>query len=457
MRGLRAYRGWGAGSCGDPCPRRARAAQGRGGGPPPARSTELRHRRPRRPGVPGGQAPGTERSRLGLARVAAQPADHRQPRPRGAAEGGLGVRPPDLARRARRDATAPTGAPRRARCGRRARARWPGPARGRRTRRRGRSTSCRPGPGRVCRRVGGGGRPRRCGADPGQASRGGGRLLPRRDRRPVVRAAHRLRARARRDPGPVGRPRPGAGSTCARDRGRGRAQPPPLRASGHGQDDARPPAARRAASSDPPGGARGDADPLGGRTASARKAAPDRSALPSAAPRCLRPGDRRGRTQPEARRGVARAPGRAAPRRAPGVHALGAGGPPPAPRGRRGRGRARRWPRALPGPVPARGDDEHVPLRRPGRSGGRMRLHAPAPGRVPREAVPRAARPVRSRGGDAAAPCGRAGRSARRGFGRGTCPRQRRPGTTPGRPALPHRGCVGAPVERRRATAALGA
>ena len=100
-----------------------------------------------------------------------------------------------------------------------------------------------------------------------------------------------------------------------------------------------------------------------GRRAAARLAA----AVPRAAPQRLDRRHRRRRAAPPAGRGEPRASRRAAPRRARRVPAAGARGAAPAARGRLRHGLARRRPRRLPGPLPARRDDEPVPVRRPRR------------------------------------------------------------------------------------------
>ena len=218
--------------------------------------------------MPGGEAPRAERRRLGVTRVAAEPADHRQPRPRRAAEGGIGVRPPDLARGARRDAPAPSGAPRGARGGRRARAGRPGP----------------PGAGHACRRRGSaprGPRPVVCAAESaaevalaawspsGQASRRGGRLLPR-------------RVEARPSSLPDGEPspsRPRTCRTCGVKSARAERSKSRLRERTTSSSPGRRARARRCSRAGCPilppltrRGARGDADPLGGGPAASRKA-----------------------------------------------------------------------------------------------------------------------------------------------------------------------------------------
>ena len=113
--GPSAYRGVGARSRGHPCPRRPRAAEGRRRGASPAGDPGLRDRRSRRPCVPGGEAPRSQWRGLGRARLASQSADHRQSRPGRIAQGRIGIRPPDLAGRARCDQAASSGAARRPR------------------------------------------------------------------------------------------------------------------------------------------------------------------------------------------------------------------------------------------------------------------------------------------------------------------------------------------------------
>ena len=99
------------------------------------------------------------------------------------------------------------------------------------------------------------------------------------------------------------------------------------------------------------------------------------SAVPGAAPRRLGAGHRRWRTEPSPRRGLPRPSRRAPPRRAAGVPALGPRVAAAATGGRGRRGRARRRARALPGSLSARRHDEHVPVRCPWRSGGRVQLY----------------------------------------------------------------------------------
>ena len=96
----------------------------------------------------------------------------------------------------------------------------------------------------------------------------------------------------------------------------GGAQPAARGPARHGQDDARAPAAGDPAAADAGGGARGDAHPLGRRAAPAGRAARRRAAVPRAASRRVRAGDRRRRPEPAPGRGLARASRRAASRRA---------------------------------------------------------------------------------------------------------------------------------------------
>ena len=155
------------------------------------------------------------------------------------------------------------------------------------------------------------------------------------------------------------------------------------------------------------------------------------AAVPGAAPRRVRGRDHRRRDGPAARRGQPRASRRAAPRRAAGVHARGARGAAPAARGRRRLGRARRRPRALPRAIPARRDDEPLPVRRARRSAARVRVHPRQDHRLPREGLARAARPLRPRGRDAAAAGGGARGGPGRVVGRRADARGRRRGTAP--------------------------
>ena len=130
--------------------------------------------------------------------------------------------------------------------------------------------------------------------DSGPASRRGGRIPARRDRRAAVRPALERRARVAERARPRRRARPGAGAARARDRGGRLAQPPAPGAAGHGEDDARAPAARDPAAASAPGVARGHAHPLGVRAAAAVATADHRPAVPRAAPRRVGAG-RRGR------------------------------------------------------------------------------------------------------------------------------------------------------------------
>ena len=75
----------------------------------------------------------------------------------------------------------------------------------------------------------------------------------------------------------------------------GRAQPAARRAARHREDDARAPPSRDPPAADARRGARGDPDPFGRGPAPARQAARDGAAVPCAAPRSVRAGDRRRR------------------------------------------------------------------------------------------------------------------------------------------------------------------
>ena len=165
------------------------------------------------------------------------------------------------------------------------------------------------------------------------------------------------------------------------------------------------------------GGARGDAYPLGRGSAASGRPLVVRASVSRSTSRRIRAGGRRRRSKPASGRGLARASRRASPRRAAGVPALGARGAAAATGGRRGRGRARRWARAVPGALPARRDDEHVPVRRARRSGRRVRVHGAAARGISREALACAARSFRPRGRDAAAACGGARRAPGRAVG----------------------------------------
>ena len=211
--------------------RRPRSAPGRGRGSPPAGRAGVRDRRARRPRLPGGEGARSQRHRLGRARVAAAP-DHRQPRAGRPAQGGLGLRPADRAgacsrRRASSRRAASPGTPRSASsrstagCDR-------SPARSRRPRahdgtaRNG--SSARPSPAPRSRSRGSS--RCRCGTSPRRSRTSAASATRRTPEPPRGRAARRRRARSRR------RPRPGAGAPRARDRGRGRPQPAPRRAAG---------------------------------------------------------------------------------------------------------------------------------------------------------------------------------------------------------------------------------
>ena len=86
--------------------RRPRAApRGGRGAPRLGRPARVLDRRARRPRLPGGEAPRAQRHRQRDAAVARPQPDHRQPRAGGVAQGGIGLRPADRARAARRART----------------------------------------------------------------------------------------------------------------------------------------------------------------------------------------------------------------------------------------------------------------------------------------------------------------------------------------------------------------
>ena len=365
----------------------------------------LHARRSRRSRVPGGEASCPQRHPLGRVPVSGR-ADHGQPRPGRPEEGGLGLRPADRAvdprgvrpasARTARGARRARGArARRARAARRRRTRgrrgralrglrrdcsappsrprrssWPASSRFRSSisRRRCRTSSASPSPpttrrnGRRRRR-----RPR-CPTSPTCAARSGlaGRSSSRR------RAATTCCSQALREPG----------RRCSR--GGFRACCPPL-------TDAEIVEVTRIHS-------------VAGLLAAERPLVTD-AAVPRAAPQLLDGGDRRRRPRAASGRGEPRAPRRPAARRAAGVPAARARGASPAARGRRRRDRARRRPSALPGPLPARRDDEPLSLRRARRSGSGVLVLGAAPRRLPRQALPRAARPLRPRRHGAACAC----------------------------------------------------
>ena len=97
-----------------------------------------------------------------------------------------------------------------------------------------------------------------------------------------------------------------------------------------------------------------------------RPAADRIAAVPRAAPQRLGGGRRRRRTGPTSRRGEPRPSRRAAARRAAGIRAARARGTAPAAGGRDRQHRPRTGDGALPCPLPARGDDEPLFLRRAG-------------------------------------------------------------------------------------------
>ena len=152
----------------------------------------------------------------------------------------------------------------------------------------------------------------------------------------------------------------------------------------------------------------------------ARAAADRARRLSGAASQRLGRGGRRRRARAASRRGEPRAPRSPVARRAAGVRAARARGAAPAARGRCRQHRPRAGHGALPGALPARGDDEPLPVRRPGRPGGRVLLLHAAPRGLPRQALAGAARPLRPRGHRASTSCARAGGAAGRAL-RGRC------------------------------------
>src|SRR3954453_15187599 len=120
------------------------------------------------------------------------------------------------------------------------------------------------------------------------------------------------------------------------------------------------------------------------------------------------PGAGRGRRAPRAAGGGLPGPqGHPVPGRAAGVRPPCARGPSSTPRERQGHDRARQRARHLPGPVPARGGDESLPLRLPRRPCARLRAGPALRARLQGAAVGAAARPHRHPPRGAA--CGRAG------------------------------------------------
>ena len=406
-----------------------RAAPCRGRGAPAHRSAaDVLDRRVGRPRLPGGEAPRSQRRALLTVRVA-RPGDHGEPRAGSAAQGGNGLRRCDRAHRARSLRVGPTGPPRRARVHRRARARRPDPGR-QRDDRGGRGCGARGAhEAAVLGRLGARGGARRDRRRRRASHRGGGRLPPRRggDRPCVPGVGSALSARP---PRPGRRPWTGAGEEGARARRGGVAQPPPRRTARHGQDDAREAAAVHPPAPDARGIPRGDAHPLRRRHARSGLRARPGAPLPGAAPRGISGRDDRRRDGAAAGRGQPRPSRRPSPRRASGVHARGARGAAPATRGRRRLGRSRRRPRALPRTIPTRGDDEPLSLRRTGRSSAPVLVLARQDRRLSREGLARAARPLRSRGCDAAAAGGGAcGRPSGVVRGRSDARRRRRVAT----------------------------
>ena len=160
----------------------------------------------------------------------------------------------------------------------------------------------------------------------------------------------------------------------------------------------------------PRGVARSDPHPLGCGDARTRRRTRLRAAVPGAPPRRLACGGDRRRCRAAARRGKPCPPRGALHGRAPGVSTLRARGAAAAARGRDGLRRPGRRPRALPGELSARRDDEPVPVRGARRSAARVPVPTLPDRGLPRQGVARAPRSLRSRGRDAEA----AGRGARR-------------------------------------------
>ena len=131
------------------------------------------------------------------------------------------------------------------------------------------------------------------------------------------------------------------------------------------------------------------------RPAAARRAARGAAALPGAAPHHLLAGPRgRGRHAAPGR-GEPRPPRRALPGRVPRVPALGARGPSPAARGRRGDHQPQADVGHLSGAPDARGGDEPVPVRLRRRPRARVRLPRASAAPVQRAAERSPARPHR--------------------------------------------------------------
>ena len=253
--------------------------------------------RVRRRSTASGQA--SPRRRL---RLAGRAPDHRQPRARGAAQGGVGLRSRHRARRPRRVGAAPAR-----------------PARG--ARQRSASSALdgrvRPVPGAIAVADGASrnGRARvLCAAESAAevalagVERAAGRHLA--EAVAYLRGEHDVQPphRRRTSRRPVELPdlaevRGQERATArARDRRRRRPQPAARGAAWYGEDDAGTPPTRHPASAHSLGSARGDAHPLRGRAPATRATASHRAALPCPAPQRLDGGDRRRR-----RRALARA------------------------------------------------------------------------------------------------------------------------------------------------------
>ncbi len=344
MRRLRAYPRSGARSRGHPRSRRPRAAEGGGRSASAARSSGLRDRRARGPRVPGGQAPGPERRRLGFARVASEPPHHRQPRSGGAPQGGIGLRSPHLARRcsAATRQLPPERLAEHAAVGELALDGRIRPVSG--------TLAVAEGARRAgLRRV-------VCAAESApEAALAGIEPVPVRHLAEVV-----AYFRGEIDAPPFeplsdadldGAAVPDLEDVRGQERARRALE---IAAAGaHNLLLAGPPGtgktmlARRLPGILPPltarGSPRGDAHPLGRRSAAGGQAARVRASLPRPTSRSIRARGGRRRSEPSTGRGLARASRRASSRRAAGVSALGARGATTAARGRRGRSLSRWW------------------------------------------------------------------------------------------------------------------
>ena len=130
--------------------------------------------------------------------------------------------------------------------------------------------------------------------------------------------------------------RPGTGQAGPGNSGSRRPQHPPGGAAGHGQDDARPPAALHPAADDLGGVPGGHQDLQRGRAAAQRQPRHHRQAVPGAPPYGLCGQHHRRGQQGASRRDQPRLPRRPVPGRTAGVQPGGAGGPAGAAGGERG-------------------------------------------------------------------------------------------------------------------------